>query len=78
MAVKSCDSYQAEKIKTVAKDEQIKEITITFTQTDKFWPSREEIIVILWIYSGFITITLFSAWDKSCDQTVNSQLLEQM
>ena len=36
LAVKSLGLSQAEKIKTVAKDEQIKTITITFTQTDKF------------------------------------------
>ena len=73
LAVKSRDLSQDEKKTTVAKAEQVQKMTITFTQNDKFWPFWVEMIIIFWICSCLTTVTFFSAWDKSCDPTANTQ-----
>ena len=78
LGVESHDFSQAEKERTASKAEQIHKMTNIFTQNDNLGPFLVKIVVISWICSALQAILSFSAWEKSCDSTPNSQKLEDM
>ena len=54
---------------------KLSKFTIWHSKWLLFWV---KIVVILWIWSALQAVISFSAWDKTCDSTANSQKLEDM
>ena len=63
---------------TVSKPEQIHKVTIIFTENVQKLSFWVKIVVVFKIGLALATVIFFWAWDKSCDQRANSQILEHM
>ena len=76
LGVESHDFTQADKERTACKAKQIHKMTTIFTQDDNLCRTiLSEIVVIC---SALQAVLSFSAREKSCDSTPNSQKLEDM
>ena len=71
-------AVESEKKVTVVKPEQIHKMTIFLNQNGPGFSFWVKIVVILWFCSALQAVLSFSAWEKSCDSTPNSQKLEHM
>ena len=75
LRVESRGFPQAKKERSTCKAEQIHKMTTIFAQKDNLGPFSMKIVVILWICTALQAVLSFSAWEKSCDSTHNSQKL---